>query len=152
MDDELQSRWRRADAPGGVSLGTLHRALRLVAAELRPLVASELCINEDWHDHDGFLHPSRPFSWEALDAWTASEEQLAEHKHGDFAVHWTVHDLDYRFLLRFYLDDERPVSECDLDLCAADPVLVAVSARLAEAGIATRLARAKDYFDQRYGR
>ncbi|MBO6938173.1 MAG: hypothetical protein JJ863_24610 [Deltaproteobacteria bacterium] len=160
MNEQLESRWRQSEAPfdgqvmhlhpGSVELGIVRTALRLLSDLLRP-VNGEICINEDWHDHDGFKKPSQPFSWEAFDGWLASDEALASHQQGDVAVYWAVHDLDHRFLLRFYLDDEQPASECHLDLCGADSVLHSAATRLAEEGIATRIGPAKAYFDQRYG-
>jgi hypothetical protein len=162
VTDLLHERWLEARPPfdgdlivpnaDGYSVETLRPILQTIGAALA--VASpkhSLWLNEDWHQHDGFLVASRPFSFRDLASWLASDTELDAHRHGDFSVYWAVYDDSYRFLLRFYLGDEPASRDCTFDLSADADLIAACEQRLQRLGVETQRARSKAYFDKAYG-
>lgn len=162
MDVDLERRWKEGQPPfdgdvllldledDAVSAATLRGALLTICDVLHLVDAGDLWLNEDWHQHDGFLIASRRLPANEFLAWLASDRALMQRQHGDYAVYFGVYDETHEYLLRFYLGDEPDSTECYLSLLAGRTQLDQCAARLALQGISMRREPGKAYFDKIY--
>lgn len=160
MNAALENRWQRGlppfDGPAlvadeeALTDSTLLVIVRLALAILRDSHGSNaLYVNEDWHDHDGFVMPERAASWLEAASWTQDVQALRVSCSDDWRVHTLLFPDDFTFSLRYWLDGE---GECSFDLSAERGVLEKLASTLHEGGIAFRIeSSAKDHFNRRWG-
>ncbi len=158
MNTELNNRWRHAlrpfDGPvlvaSDLTASDLLVVVRLALESLRGAhVESALFVNEDWHDHDGFISPARSISWIEAISWTAGIDQLRSSCSDDWRVHTLLFSGDVAFCLRYWLGDE---TECTFDLCAPREMLERLSSSPQLCGLPLNFEpSAKLYLDRRWG-
>jgi hypothetical protein len=113
VDEELDRRRRNGEPPfDGLTvtvehllpLPCLRQALISVVRRLRQeWPRSNLYSLHDWHEHDGWISPAKPSSWQEVEALLASEDALRRSAPGDTYVRLAFFPEGREFYLRWYV-------------------------------------------------
>ena len=100
MNEVLDKLWREGKPPfaghvlavdGELSPDQLVLALGETVCALRAAYFSrELRVNEDWHDHDGFINSDKSCTWDELASWTANVASIKASCSDDWMVHTLI--------------------------------------------------------------
>jgi len=116
MDEILENSWKNRTKPFDNESLCLNDLVRI--SDLRQSILAifeilqirygneELFVNDDWHEHDGFITPSRKTSWQLIEETLKSDKSLYESRHGDFCVYNLLFTRNRDFVLRIYVSDE----------------------------------------------
>lgn len=103
-------------------------------------------VNEDWHNHDGFITPEQPVSWKEAISWTDDIPRLRNSCSDDWCVHTLLFSENHAFCLRYWLDDDEG---CLFDLSTERTLLEDIASSLRADGVSLTIEpAAKDYFDR----
>ena len=158
MNVALASRWQRGICPfdgsvlnieGDLTEKTLLATVRTALALLQEIHGTtSLYVNEDWHDHDGFIRPEQSISWTEAVAGTKDVERFRTTCSDDYLVHTLFYPSDFSFCLRYWLGG---ADGYFFDLCASVEELERLAVVLQSVGVAANVQpSAKQYFDRRY--
>ncbi len=145
MDMNLNNCWKSAARPfdnmslclnGLVEIGELREAIRSIVTVLNEKHKDqELLVNDDWHEHDGFITQNRKTTWHSIKRTIKSNELLYESREGGLCVYTLVFNEDRDFALRYYVldeddDEEYPVTWGDFTLSGETELLEEICTRL----------------------
>ncbi len=166
MDQFLFDQWQNGDKPfNGL---TLHPNDLIPLSSLATLVADalqqleqrypnvRLATYHDWHEHDGYISPSAPTSWERIKSIVASDQSLYENRAGDTFVRIAVYSADLDFLFRIYVldedeDDLYPGRWGDFDITGDASLVNDIATALKPlSSYDITLELSKSYFDRRH--
>jgi hypothetical protein len=163
MNELLDKHWREGKPPFNGHVLVVDRELspdELVVAlgetvrALRAMYPSrQLRVNEDWHDHDGFINSDKPGTWDELASWTTSVASIKASCSDDWMVHTLIFPTSLDFCLRYWFEQDSHdsiESTCCFDFCADDRTLRRVADSLVARGLPASTAQgATDYFAER---
>ena len=61
---------------------------------------------DDWHEHDGYISPSRSSSYAEIESAFSTEKALYDARHGNYRVFRAFYSETGDFLFRFCVNDE----------------------------------------------
>lgn len=159
VNTELETRWRQGlrpfDGPVLVADDTLTEEALLAAVQSSLVLlreryaASALYLNEDWHEHDGFISPATSTSWDEAISWSQDRQRLRASCPSDWLVHALLFPDNFAFCLRYWSGWELGDDGFSFDLCAEREILEQlVGAKLVDKGPFSCEPSAKEYFDR----
>ncbi|MBK8270371.1 MAG: hypothetical protein IPK83_19580 [Planctomycetes bacterium] len=163
MNELLDENWREGKPPfsghvlvvdGELSPDDLVVTLGEAVSALRAAyTACELRVNEDWHDHDGFINSDKTCTWDELESWTTSVASIKASCSDEWMVHTLVFSTSLDFCLRYWFEQDLGGSgeaTCRFDLSADDRTLRRIADALLARGLQVSTAQvARDYFEKR---
>ena len=163
MNEVLDKLWREGKPPfaghvlavdGELSPDQLVLALGETVCALRAAYFSrELRVNEDWHDHDGFINSDKSCTWDELASWTANVASILASCSDDWMVHTLIFPTSLDFCLRYWFEqDSRDSGEatCCFDLSVDDRIMRELSDALLARGLQPSMRQlATEYFAER---
>ena len=166
MDKALEDARKAGSQPfSGVTLSCteslpisrLRSALNSIVDALQTLFpATPILKFDDWHEHDGFVSPSKESSFGELTSLLSSDESLYQARQGDTYVRRAFYPRNKAFLLRFYTPDEYEIPKFpefagDFDLTSSSEIIHLVHRKLVNAEINNlELLGAQEFSNTRY--
>jgi len=157
MDQRLLPRWQKGEQPfDGSALwvntdlprSTLAEVVSCVLALLAEKVgvAEHLLVNEDWHNHDGYVTSAAEVST-AVFLREVSAPDSTWYQLKDTFVYWGVYDQSLGFYLRFGMGDEDEAGYCEVSTTQEIALLLAAELKR-RFDIPTEIESAKELFDR----
>ena len=127
MDERLERAWKVGDYPfnqtlveleEGITIGILLKCLQDLTAFLKNQLKSDaIFLNHDWHEHDGFISPSKITNWINYELNLKDIHALYDSTDGDDLVRITIYPNNLEFVLRYYFLDQGYERESNPNRC-----------------------------------
>jgi len=165
MDEKLSVLWERGKYPFNqttlymddiIEINSLHICLEIIVRFLKEqLNVTEIYLNHDWHEHDGYINSSNKITINDFEEFLTDNISLYKSRDEDTNVCITIYPDNLTFILRYNILEENedksyPGIWGDFDLTIDEKYINDIKSLIETSFSKYLLSNAKEYFDKIY--